>query len=475
MLYVFVFLLILFFLLAIFIYKLNKKIKNKNQEIFAFLDAFPDYIVVHDELNIYYSSPKIEKIIGKKIKTINEYIELFPVEIRAEIMNNILKEKEGIYETVFRQYKDKIYRIYSAPIYIDNKNYTLNVFSDITKEIKRDKNIKLFNEINNILEKILKLTYDEHFNLKGVMEIIYNYLNKINLIDMFAYSYLINDNESKVMLYYENKLYNYIRKRNEKSIIWYFLDNKLEKLYIPNISNFQINDYKAMFKEIKDKNITSYIFPYHFNGKISGVFSFSKNGEDAFSEEEKRVIELVAREIDFIIRYQNILRKYKEEKEYYESLAHKDILTNLYSRYFFNEWIIKHVEYLKRSNKNSIIVMIDINKFKKINDIYGHVKGDEVLRFISNTIQYNIRKMDIAVRFGGDEFLIVFPEASFEDIKNKMLNISQKIQRNNFDFDISVSYGISELDVNNYIESLKIADEEMYKMKEKLNKNIENM
>ncbi|SHE65724.1 diguanylate cyclase (GGDEF) domain-containing protein [Marinitoga hydrogenitolerans DSM 16785] len=344
---------------------------------------------------------------------------------------------------------------------------TLAVFNDITIKLEKDKKIKKLDEIEYVLKKLLVLTYDESFNLKGAMEIIYNYLRKMQLIDLFAYANLNDNKTAKVVLYYENKLYNYTKTHKDKSIIWYFVDNNLEKLYIPDISKFEINGYNILCKEIKNREITSYIFPYHFNRKIGGIFAFSKKGKDAFTEEEKKLIELIARQIDFIIRYQNILGKYQKEKEYFETIANKDILTNLYSRYFFNEWIIKHIEYLKRNNKKSIIVMIDINKFKKINDMYGHIKGDEVLKFVSSVILNNIRKMDIAIRFGGDEFLIIFPDSSFENIKIKMKELSQKIKKNNFDFDVTISYGIAELYIDNYIGALKIADEKMYKMKEK--------
>ncbi|WP_129409746.1 sensor domain-containing diguanylate cyclase [Marinitoga lauensis] len=404
-------------------------------------------------------------------------MDLFNKEERIQILQVLSNEKKGLLQSTIRKIKGRTYYITASKITFFNNDFVLEVFEDITELSNKNRELEEMQRSVEVLDNIRNLTYTKSFNLSGTMESIFNYLRKINLIDVFAYNVLSSDNESaKVTIYYENKKMEKKLFRTEKTLSWYFFDKNLDKLYVPEAFSFSKDGYKSSIESYElDENfneLTLYIFPYYFENKIHGLFAFGKKGRDAYSEKDKKILTSIASHIDFVIKYQYVLEKYNEEKNHFKELATKDALTQLYSRYYFNEWIIKHAEYLKRKNKMSILVMIDIDKFKQINDTYGHLVGDEVLRFVSDCFLENIRSMDIGVRFGGDEFLLVFPEASIENIEKKMETISKKLRDNNFDFEITISYGISEFNGRNYIEALKIADEKMYKMKNlKNNKN----
>jgi diguanylate cyclase (GGDEF)-like protein len=114
--------------------------------------------------------------------------------------------------------------------------------------------------------------------------------------------------------------------------------------------------------------------------------------------------------------------------------------------------------------------MADIDLFKDINDSAGHLTGDEVIKKIANILEQSVRKEDVVIRYGGDEFMMVFFDITKEDLENKLsyLNsISKEITlEDNPEVQITMSFGGAfgtEL-VNNLIE---IADKALYESKKK--------
>jgi diguanylate cyclase len=93
-----------------------------------------------------------------------------------------------------------------------------------------------------------------------------------------------------------------------------------------------------------------------------------------------------------------------------ESLT--DPLTTLSNRKFFDEALLKAVEYARESGEPMSLVMTDIDHFKRFNDAYGHLTGDQVLRLVALTLKQNIKGRDIAARYGGEEFAIIFPNTA---------------------------------------------------------------
>ena len=124
------------------------------------------------------------------------------------------------------------------------------------------------------------------------------------------------------------------------------------------------------------------------------------------------------------------------------------------------------------------ILLIDIDFFKKINDSYGHDKGDFVIKQISNLMQNNIRNTDICARWGGEEFLILAPNSDLKAALTLANNLKELIEKTNFDIKdcVTVSIGISTFNENlNQENLLKLADDALYKAKEKGRNKIEFM
>jgi len=97
----------------------------------------------------------------------------------------------------------------------------------------------------------------------------------------------------------------------------------------------------------------------------------------------------------------------------YEVATH-DEKTGLYNNKFFETILDIEMEKAKRGQEKLSLMITDIDFFKKINDTYGHMKADELLRRLAEVIQKQIRKSDIVARFGGEEFIILLPETNLE-------------------------------------------------------------
>lgn len=152
-----------------------------------------------------------------------------------------------------------------------------------------------------------------------------------------------------------------------------------------------------------------------------------------------------------------------------EKISVTDELTELFNRRHFFDVIEDEINRAKRMNYKITLLSIDINNFKKVNDTFGHLAGDKLLKKLATIITENVRDgLDTAFRFGGDEFAILLSDCS----KEKALTIAKRIDKKfKKSTDIaSLAYGAEELDIYNpdieYV--LQEADKKMYSHKEKI-------
>ena len=146
----------------------------------------------------------------------------------------------------------------------------------------------------------------------------------------------------------------------------------------------------------------------------------------------------------------------------YDDKLYRDALTGVYNRRFYEERI-------RRMTRHAGVAMIDLDDFKLYNDTYGHNAGDMVLDTIVGVIQNNIRKTDMLIRFGGDEFLLVLPEISEDAFELKLKRIRQHVQETRIvgftQMKLSVSIGGVMSHGEPIEETLERADRLMYQAK----------
>ncbi len=112
-------------------------------------------------------------------------------------------------------------------------------------------------------------------------------------------------------------------------------------------------------------------------------------------------------------------RKLAESEALLKELSIRDSLTGLYNRRFLEETLEREIHKHTRNRVSLGMIMIDIDHFKRFNDLYGHATGDELLRQLGALFLSHIRGSDVACRFGGEEFVIILPEASLETTRER--------------------------------------------------------
>lgn len=149
----------------------------------------------------------------------------------------------------------------------------------------------------------------------------------------------------------------------------------------------------------------------------------------------------------------------------YNNKLYKDPLTGAYNRHYYEEQ-------LKELRKTPAVAMLDIDNFKKINDTYGHPAGDAVLKSVVGKISESIRASDQIIRYGGDEFLIIFPEMSNDNLFAKLEEIRKSVNSIVFKEHpgLTVSISIGGCFMNGSGENAVIsADEMLYRAKKMKN------
>ncbi|BCB96897.1 hypothetical protein JZK55_18190 [Dissulfurispira thermophila] len=168
-------------------------------------------------------------------------------------------------------------------------------------------------------------------------------------------------------------------------------------------------------------------------------------------------------------KIQLIIRDITDEVRLYTT----DPLTGLYNRRFLNEFLHKELELSKRYHRQLSLAIADIDDFKKLNDTYGHVAGDVVLKAIAKTMLKNVRDSDVVSRYGGEEFVIVMSEIGKETALKAIERIREAISQEKISlFDgssisITISSGIASYpdDADSSVDLLIAADDRLYKAK----------
>ena len=106
------------------------------------------------------------------------------------------------------------------------------------------------------------------------------------------------------------------------------------------------------------------------------------------------------------------LKQVVDENRELRALSVTDTLTGLFNRRFFRDRLSVEMQRVRRSEKPCSLIMLDLDKFKPVNDTHGHQAGDELLRAVADIIRNNIRSVDMPVRYGGDEMAVILPDTS---------------------------------------------------------------
>ncbi len=153
-------------------------------------------------------------------------------------------------------------------------------------------------------------------------------------------------------------------------------------------------------------------------GQTLGVLALHSSSANAFRQNDFQSLESVADICASSIQNAHYLERVKQ-------LAYLDGLTGIFNRRFFELRILEEIERARRHKLSLAVMMADIDHFKKLNDEFGHLLGDEVLRQVSSLFHQQVRKMDVVCRYGGEEFAILFTQTNVQHA----VGVAEKLRR----------------------------------------------
>ncbi len=158
----------------------------------------------------------------------------------------------------------------------------------------------------------------------------------------------------------------------------------------------------------------------------------------------------------------------KEKERKLKELALTDELTELPNRRALMEILELEVERARRHGRPLSLALLDLDDFKQINDTYGHLTGDTVLRELAGVVRRSLRSTDVVGRFGGEEFMIIMPETEFSTAIRVLERVRLAIERTYFEpvGSVSVSIGVTEFREGDTVQDLiGRTDENLYTAK----------
>ena len=175
-----------------------------------------------------------------------------------------------------------------------------------------------------------------------------------------------------------------------------------------------VQGYIAGFAETQSEMCV----PLVIFGEKLGVLALDSASKNAFDNDDVQPLESVADICAAAIQNAHNFDRMKQ-------LAYVDGLTGIHNRRYFEMRIVEELERAGRFQGRMSVIMVDIDHFKKMNDEFGHLLGDEMLRSVSSILKQQLRKMDMVCRYGGDEFAIVVPETTGESA----MRVAEKLRR----------------------------------------------
>lgn len=359
-----------------------------------------------------------------------------------------------------------------------------------------------YDEVISILDEIVIHTEINMLNFETPEEKLYyiRLINKVNnykenLEKVYRLSMLKLDNDTFIkethdsLINQTERLYA-LRKKTESNIV-----NALEYAYFPLLL-LTIAIFIIMIRKILMtlKNRLSGVILATFNMSLGDYSEFHNlEREDEFDQlilsldslrkklyettsELERSNEMLEEKVELktleLIESNNKLEEayelLKKDQEELSIIATSDYLTGAKTRGFIIDEIRQRIKEYKRYKKSFCIMILDIDSFKSINDNYGHLVGDEALSFITSFLKSRLRETDIIGRYGGDEFIIIFPESNVNDVFRTVEVIRREISRTPLSVEkikLTISGGLTEYTEGDVNQLIKQVDDKLYEAK----------
>lgn len=203
--------------------------------------------------------------------------------------------------------------------------------------------------------------------------------------------------------------------------------------------------------------------------RLCGVLNLHKKNLDGFDKDDIKLAQAIANQMAVAIENTQLYEKAREQ-------SITDELTGLSNRRHFQDILQREIVHAQRYSSNISMIMADIDYFKSYNDFHGHLQGDIALKKVANELLQNTRGIDLAARFGGEEFVIILPKTSIAGARITAEKLRERIEMESFSGEeesqpggkLTMSFGVATFpDHTPDIEKLlELADQALFKAKE---------
>jgi diguanylate cyclase (GGDEF)-like protein len=320
-------------------------------------------------------------------------------------------------------------------------------------------------------------------NARTLVDLSFRFVRGVDYLTLSQYILKINKHKDIDAILYElsrclkeildYELFGFALKQGKSMDLW--ID---PRIYSLQFKSFIIKDYDSQNIDCVIHNFENQIIEnshssdmVNFNNLISYVVTDGTYSARLYILPKKKILLHHNVIINTIISSINIALEKNLNIQQLENAAVIDPLTFCYNRRALDTFVENDIAYAKRNGIDLSVIMLDLDDFKKINDVYGHLAGDEVLKSISRLISSMVRKSDYLVRYGGEEFVLVLPDSTLYSAVEVAHKIRKLIEKHRVQFEgksiaVSASFGVAALEDKqdgSYI--LQEADERLYRAK----------
>ncbi|SEQ92420.1 PAS domain S-box-containing protein/diguanylate cyclase (GGDEF) domain-containing protein [Virgibacillus subterraneus] len=349
-----------------------------------------------------------------------------------------------------------------------DKDLASKNFRNVIKGIPQEHQLTILNKSNEMVEVIVKLT---PIIINDDIVGIYGIFKDINEQIQLGRKYKESEDQFRIITENSNDLITMIDNQGEivyvspsyKEVLDYEENEYINKPFLHNVHTDDRGRLQESFIEsIRNKTTWKEQFRQKHG---DGDYIWSELLGSPVYDDENQFTHMVVVSRNITLR--------KDYEQQLQHMAYHDPLTGLPNRRYFVKQLTEHIERIKDTDQRLALIMMDLDKFKLINDKMGHSIGDQVIQEFGLRISKVIRDEDLLARLGGDEFTLLVPNITSTndvlEIANRIINIMNEpwcVEK--YDFGITTSLGIvvsSSKAPENASEMLKYADKELYEAK----------
>ena len=295
----------------------------------------------------------------------------------------------------------------------ENDNHLKNIMFDFRETVRHLAGTLIEKDLlerqSHVLENII-LSYEKVSQWKAFVQQILADFHTIFPFNFFFIAFKEN-NGLLLYVYYLGNYSEAVKAKARQNLA----AELVSQLGLPNDALMDIEEFQIQVpvrcEDAEEIQMITVSVPEMETLKLAGLLGVAFGSSKTLGSQEASVIRSILAVMVMVVGSSKALSRTMEELEYYSS---HDPLTGLYNRRYFNEMLEYEIGRSERHNHEFVILMLDLDDFKDVNDTFGHPCGDTVLRQVAESMHAVMRKGDLATRIGGDEFAIILTETGRE-------------------------------------------------------------